>query len=276
MNAASPYLLDNAQAPAAQRMRILASLFDAPTQRALAAVGVRAGWHCLEVGGGGGTVARWLAERVAPAGSVLCTDLDPRHIDAPAVGNLRVERHDIVRDALPIARFDLIHARLVLLHIPERAAVLERLVQALKPGGWIVIEDFDALSMPPDNSLFPGELQLAAGDAMRRFMNRGGVDARFGRTLYGRFRALGLAQVSAEGRVLMFDRGNGGADLMRVNFEQVGEQLVTAGFIDREQLRADIDLLGSEAYVAPSPVMWTVAGRKGDLPVIEKSGAPTP
>ena len=38
------------------------------------------GWHCLEVGGGGGTVAHWMAERCAPGGSVLCTDIDPRHI----------------------------------------------------------------------------------------------------------------------------------------------------------------------------------------------------
>ena len=38
-------------------------------------------------------------------------------------------------------------------------------------------------------------------------MMRGGVDARFGRTLYGRFRELGLeSRSTAEGRVLMFDR----------------------------------------------------------------------
>jgi len=266
MNAATPYLLDNAQVQAARRMQILARLFDAPTQRALTAVGAREGWHCLEVGGGGGTIARWLAERVTPGGTVLCTDLDPRHVASPVLPNLRVERHDIVRDELPAARFDLIHARLVLLHIPERAAVLERLVGALKPGGWIVIEDFDALSMPPDSSAMPCELQLAAADAMRRYMDRGGVDARFGRSLYGRFRALGLAQIGAEGRVLMFDRDNGGAALMRVNFEQVGDQLVAAGFISAEQLRADIARLDTADYVAPSPVMWTVVGRKGDMP----------
>lgn len=266
MNAATPYLLDNAQLPAVQRMRVLAKLFDAPTRRTLAALGVRDGWHCLEVGGGGGTVARWLAEQVAPAGSVLCTDLDPRHIEAPPLPQLRVERHDIVRDALPEARFDLIHARLVLLHIPERVAVLERLVHALRPGGWIVIEDFDALSMPPDSGIFPCELQLAAGDAMRRYMDRGGVDARFGRSLYGHFRALGLAQIGAEGRVLMFDRHNGGADLMRVNFEQVGDRLIESGLIGAGQLRADIARLDSDDYVAPSPVMWTVTGRKADIP----------
>ncbi len=55
-----------------------------------------------------------------------------------------------MRDDLPTAQFDLIHARLVLIHIPAREAVLERLVTALRPGGWLVIEDFDVLSLVPD------------------------------------------------------------------------------------------------------------------------------
>jgi SAM-dependent methyltransferase len=261
MNAATPYLLDNAQTQAGRRMEVLASLYDATTQGALQKAGLTCGWHCLEVGGGGGTIARWMAQRVAPAGSVLCTDIDPRHIAASAQPNLRIERHDIVRDALPAACFDLIHVRLVLVHLPEREAVLERLVAALKPGGWLVVEEFDVLSMLPDACVNAGEVQLATADAMRIYMQRGGVDARFGRRLYGRFRALGLGQVSAEGRVLMFDR-QVGVDLLRVNFEQVGPRLVDTGLIGADQLRADLARLDRDDYAAPSPVMWTVAGRR--------------
>ena len=51
-------------------------------------------------------------------------------------------RHDITADAIPLARYDLIHARLVLSHLPQRREVLVRLTQALRPGGWLVIEDF--------------------------------------------------------------------------------------------------------------------------------------
>jgi SAM-dependent methyltransferase len=262
MNAATPYLLDNAQEQAARRMRVLARLYDATTQRALEAVGLGQGWHCLEVGGGGGTVARWLAERVAPSGTVLCTDIDPRHIDDPGRANLRIERHDIVRDELPESRFDLVHARLVLIHRPEREAVLDRLVRALRPGGWLVIEDFDVLSMLPDAIINPREVPLATADAMRVYMNSGGVDARWGRLLHGRFRALGLQDVNAEGRVVMLDRGNGGTELMRVNFEQVGERLVARNLVSAAQLRADIATLDSDDYAAPSPVMWTVVGRR--------------
>jgi SAM-dependent methyltransferase len=53
-----------------------------------------------------------------------------------------VARHDITADAIPLARYDLIHARLVLSHLPQRRDVLVRLIEALRPGGWLVIEDF--------------------------------------------------------------------------------------------------------------------------------------
>jgi len=54
-----------------------------------------------------------------------------------------VIRHDVGVDPLPEAAFDLVHARLVLIHVPQAAAALARLAAALRPGGWLVIEDFD-------------------------------------------------------------------------------------------------------------------------------------
>jgi SAM-dependent methyltransferase len=260
--ATNGYLLDNADEIAADRMVALARLFDPGSHRALNAAGIAPGWHCLEVGGGGGGIARWMAERVGATGSVLCTDIDPRHITPSGMAQLHVVRHDAVRDALPAGKFDLAHARLVLLHIPERAAVLEKLVAALKPGGWLVIEDFEVGSVQPDATAHPGELRIETADAMRQFMIRGGVDSRFGRSLYGRFKGLGLTDVSTDGRVMMWDRWNGGADLMRINFEQVGEKMVAAGLLSAEQLTADLKRLDDPAFVTPSPIMWATMGRK--------------
>jgi len=258
----SRYLLDNADAIAAHRMNALSRLYDPASHRTLTAAGIAPGWHCLEVGGGGGGVARWMAERVGVSGSVLCTDLDPRHIAPPGLPNLQVVRHDAARDALPETKYDLAHARLVLLHIPERAAVLEKMVAALKPGGWLVIEDFDTTSVLPDAAANEQERRVETAEALRSYMIRGGVDARFGRSLYGRFAGLGLVDVSMEGRVMMWDRANGGADLMRINFEQVGEKVVAAGLLSAEQLRADLRRLADPEFVTPSPIMWTAIGRK--------------
>jgi ubiquinone/menaquinone biosynthesis C-methylase UbiE len=267
MSAQSTYLLDNAKEQAGARMDTLARLYDLPTQRALERAGVTTGWHCLEVGGGGGSVARWLAQRVGPTGKVLCTDIDTRIIErgrAAAPANLEVLRHDIVRDPLPQSAFDLVHVRLVLIHVPERELALERMASALKPGGWLVVEDFDTASTPVDVRVNRFETPLPTSDAVRKYLSLT-HDGYFGRRLHGRFRELGLTSVQAEARLVMFDRHNGGTDLMRVNFDQLGADLIAAGLISQQQLDADYAMLERDDFAMPSPTMWSVIGRRPAL-----------
>lgn len=264
MSGAKPYLLDNADEKAVPRMDILARLFDATTRRVLEGVAVAAGWRCLEIGGGGGSVARWLAERVGPRGHVLCTDLDTRIIEsgrATAPANLEVVRHDIAHDPLTAEAFDLIHARLVFLHVVERERALQRVVEALKPGGWLVIEDFDTASVTPDARINRFETPLPTSEAVRKYLTRN-QDGYFGRRLYGRFRELGLVDVDAEGRSVMFTKRNGGADLMRVNFEQIGAAVIEAGLITRQEIDADLATIERDDFAIPSPTLWSVVGRR--------------
>lgn len=261
MAATTSYPLDNAHGKSDTRMDLLSRLFDPPTQRVLEGVGVGAGWNCLEVGGGGGSVARWLAARVGASGHVLCTDINTRIIgNQHGAPNLEVKVHDIANDPLPAARFDLVHARLVLIHVIERERALERMVQALKPGGWLVIEDFDGASIPPDASINRFETPLPTVEAVRTYLTRN-QDGYFARRLHGRFRELGLTEVHAEGRLLMFDHRNGGNDLMRVNFEQIGQDVIKAGLLTQQQLDADLAKIETPEFAIPSPIMWSVSGR---------------
>src|SRR6187455_62394 len=92
------YILDNAGKETERRFPALASTFDPGTIRHLENLGVTTGWRCLEVGGGGGSIAKWLASRIAPSGRVLVTDLDPRYLEFAASPNVDVARHDIVSD----------------------------------------------------------------------------------------------------------------------------------------------------------------------------------
>ena len=87
------YLLDNAGADAPARLTALAAMFDSGTIRHLEDRGVRPGWHCLEVGGGAGSIAAWLAARVGPTGRVLATDVDPRFLERIDLPNLEVRQH---------------------------------------------------------------------------------------------------------------------------------------------------------------------------------------
>ena len=91
---------------------------------------------------GGPSVPNWLASRTGPDGHVLATDIDTSWIDGVAP-HVEVRRHDLARDDLPPGAFDLIHARLVLCWIPQRDEALRRMAGALRPGGWLLIEDFD-------------------------------------------------------------------------------------------------------------------------------------
>ena len=137
------YLFDQAWRQEHDRLRALEALFDDASTYHLDRLGVSPGWRCLEVGAGACGVARWLAGRVGPTGQVLATDLDPRFLDSHGRDNLKVTRHDILADPLPDACFDLAHARAVLEHTPNRHQALARMVAAVRPGGWVLVEDVD-------------------------------------------------------------------------------------------------------------------------------------
>jgi SAM-dependent methyltransferase len=256
------YALDNAGREASARFAALAAMYDPGTIRHLEDRGVGSGWHCLEVGGGGGSIAAWLAARVSAGGRVLVTDIDPRFLEALQGPNLEVRRHDIINDALPEAAFDLVHSRLVLLHLPEREKALARMVAALKPGGWLVDEEFDASSMPPNSTANPGEVLLKTLIATRRVMEDRGADDRcFARQLFSRLRAHGLVDVAAEASIFMWHSGSPGVALLRANFEQLHSSMIDAGYITEEEFDQDLARLDDPGFMMPSPIMWTVWGR---------------
>jgi hypothetical protein len=81
------YVFDNAAtAETGLRFAGLEATFDPSTISYLTGVGVTYGWACWEIGAGGGSIARWLAERVGPTGSVLATDIDPGSSRPPSWG----------------------------------------------------------------------------------------------------------------------------------------------------------------------------------------------
>jgi ubiquinone/menaquinone biosynthesis C-methylase UbiE len=258
----STYLLDNAAPQTTERFDALSALYDRASIQHLEDRGVGPGWNCLEVGGGGGSIAAWLAARVGPTGHVLTTDLNPRFLDGSKFSNLEIRRHNIVTDPLPDAAFDLIHTRLVLIHIPEREQVLARLAAALKPGGWIVEEEFDSQSLQYDPLRMPGEVHLKTQAALFRLLDERGVERRWGRLVNGRMRALGMVEVRAEAHLSMWHGGSAGVSLTRANFEQLRDALIAGGYVTEEELEEDIARLDDPEFVTPSPIMWTTWGRR--------------
>jgi SAM-dependent methyltransferase len=261
----SRYVFDNAvTAETGLRFAGLESTFDPSTIRYLSGVGVTDGWVCWEIGAGGGSIARWLAERVGRTGSVLATDIDPRFIPASQLGQLEVVRHDVTADAIPAARYDLIHARLVLSHLPQRLDVLVRLSQALRPGGWLVIEDFSGAFERGSEPAGPADARYRkVHAALGEFLARSNDDqSDFAASLPHLLASLGLADVGGEGRVVF---GRGGSPAVRVieaGLRQVGDQMITAGLVDRSALDEAIGYLTSPASMVSLPTMVSAWGRQ--------------
>ena len=266
----SNYIFENAAPQAGQRFASLETLYDPWTIRHLEATGIGPGWQCWEVGAGGGSIATWLGERCGPTGHVLVTDIDPRFLVelAPlAHPTLEIQRHDIGSDPRPAQRFDLIHARLVLIHVPEREQALERMVTALSPGGWLVIDDFDLTLFDPTYptaSARAGALFQKMRAAQNRLMAaRSGEQAlTWGRSLYQRLRALGLVNVGMEGFLALREGRSPGAHLIRANFEQIRQEAITAGFITNEEVAQMLTLLDDPDFAVSAPVMFTAWGRR--------------
>jgi 2-polyprenyl-3-methyl-5-hydroxy-6-metoxy-1,4-benzoquinol methylase len=256
------YTFENSGAQTATRFSALADIFDPGTIRHLAEIGVGSGWHCWEVGAGGGSIATWLCDRVGGSGRVLATDIDTRFLEALNRSNLEVGRHDVASDPLPQAKFDLVHFRLVLGHLPNRDAVLGRLVTALKPGGWILAEEFDSWSLRPDHSINDAETPLKAFAAMQAVLKRHGFDGYFGRRLVARLRAQNLAEISAEGRVFMLEGGTSGANLARAAISQTRDEMIDAGAISAAEIERDLLQLNRPDFMMPSGIMWAARGRR--------------
>jgi len=260
------YIFDNADAQTPARFKVLSALYDPGSIEHLSKLGVSEGWRCLEIGAGPGSMASWLSHRVGLSGQVVATDIDTRFLEQMQRPNLKVLRHDLRTEPVPEGEFDLIHSRLVLMHLPEREKVLSSLVNALKPGGWLLMEEFDALSLHPDPEVSPFEAALKTNLAMRHIMRQQGLDLRYGRLLVGQLRRLGLVDLSAEGRTSMWQGGSLGADLMRANFLQLQEMVIASELVTQGEFEQDLARLNEPDFLMPSPVLWAVQGRQPHLP----------
>jgi ubiquinone/menaquinone biosynthesis C-methylase UbiE len=266
----STYIFDNAGQQAGQRFSSLETLYDPWTIHHLEATGIGPGWQCWEVGGGGGSIAAWLGERCGTVGHVLVTDLDPRFLlESSALGQAQIEiqRHDIGSDPLPAQHFDLIHARLVLIHVPARELALERMITALKPGGWLVVEDFDTTFI--DSSYPTADASAAAlfqkvMAAQNQLMaaRSGDLSLTWGRSLYRRLRAQSLVNVGMEGYLAIREGRTPGARLFEANFEQIRQEAVRAGFVTDEEIDQALALLDDPNFAISAPVMFTAWGRR--------------
>jgi len=249
------YVLDPGFAEERKRLAGMESLWDPGSQALLEDLGIASGWRCLEVGAGGGSMVRWMADRGA---HVTAIDIDTRFIDSLASDSIEVRRVDLREDELPQDEFDLVHARLVLEHLTDRRQILDRLVATLRPGGRIVIEDYD-WSCYGFEGEGPGFGEIA--DVVMGFMAKAGFERDYGRRVVSDMEAAGLTDIRGEGRARLIDSTSPGFDFFRLSFESLRGAVVAAGLLSAEEAEAAAGGFDGHCRLL-TPMMMAGIGRR--------------
>ncbi|MFI6337608.1 class I SAM-dependent methyltransferase [Streptomyces sp. NPDC050535] len=258
------YLLDNRQTEAKQRFDAFANLFDPTTFRHIERFGIGSGWRCWEVGAGGTSVVTWLAKKVGPTGRVVATDIDTSWVAAARRPPVDVRVHDVAADEPPGEGFDLVHARLVLVHVPDRERALRSMIKSLRPGGRLLVEDADPALQPLcclDE--YGPEQQLAnrLRQGMRSLLADRGADLGYGRKLPRLLRESGLRGVEADAYFPVTSPAC--AALETATIRQIREQLVTAGIATDQDIDLHLANVASGSMDLATAPMISAWGRKG-------------
>ena len=254
-----PYILDDASAVEYQRLDLMSKILDPWTQGYLTTLGVGEGWDCLELGGGNGSIAEWLAAKVGASGSVTAIDINPVLIELLPAQNLSVQQMDVRTGELGSESYDLVTCRALLHQIAEYSPqVLARMAEAVRPGGWLLIQE-------PDFHLAPTtepEVWAHTWEGLIEWGHANGVDWLIGRKLPSLVTALGLGHPQAKTDVQNIRGRDRGALYFQLFFAEVRERVIAAGQLDAATIDAASALLNDPGYWTQCWMMTAVWVRK--------------
>ncbi len=204
-----------------------------------------------------------IAECVGYAGHVLATDIDASWTREAASRNVDVRNHVVARDPPPGELFDLVHARLVLVHVPERERAFRNMISALKPGGWLVIEDADPALQPLSCiDAYGPEQELANRIRLgfRALLSNRGADLSFGRKLPRMFRGAGMEDIAADAYFPITLPEC--APLEFATLAMIRNDLLSNGIATDDEIEQHLENVRAGALDISQPPMISVRGRK--------------
>jgi ubiquinone/menaquinone biosynthesis C-methylase UbiE len=265
---AGPHYIIRGGLQGRERLRIVSRVMRPGTMALLDRAGIQPGMTCLEAGCGGGDVAFDMARMVAPSGSVVATDIDETKLELAraeaaeqGLTNLEFRYSDISKDA-PGREFDFIHARFLLTHLPDPAAALVRMREALRPGGTLAVEDIDFTGYfcHPESASLRRYVELYSQAAARR-----GADASIGPRLPSMLIAAGFEDVQMN--VVQHASTSGEVKLLSpLTMENIADSVIAEGLASKNE----IDRLIAEMYeyantpgtIGCTPRIFEVWGRR--------------
>ena len=256
---ARDYVLDRGDDSDPTRLKsLLEGRLDAFAIELFDRIGLQSGWHCFELGAGAGSITRHLCDAVGTEGRVVAMDLAIEMLKGIGSPMLELREGDATTATLGNHEFDLVYTRWTLLHIREREAVLRKLIDAVKPGGWILcIEphrvEWDELDESVEDDM--RQRHHAAQEWIAKDRAKRGVHWYFGRSIYSRLLNAGFEDVSAEGR---FEVVTGDSD-RGMAYHATQAQFRRAKDMPQREIEQQIDYQRSPDFVRwgdPAVATW--------------------
>jgi 2-polyprenyl-3-methyl-5-hydroxy-6-metoxy-1,4-benzoquinol methylase len=237
-----------------ERLHALEKAWDPYSISRLSRLPFRDDWQCLDLGAGAGSIARWLAARTARGGTTA-TDIDISFlpVDAPRIRPLL---HDVRHDDFPPDSFDLIHARALLEHLPERTSVLAKAVTWLRPGGFAAIENID---ISPGQHSRHWPIAITTSAILTLLRNQIGSDTTVGPRMPRLLAQAGLTEITTHRTTLGVGAGQPGDAFYLSTLDQLAPALVTAGLLT-EDITSARDFIATTRHPAViAHLYWTTA-----------------
>ncbi|MEV0269904.1 class I SAM-dependent methyltransferase [Hamadaea sp. NPDC050747] len=255
------YGFDNTSAEGSHQLQHLAEVLDPHSIDVLSTTGVEPGMHCLDIGPGAGTITHWLADQVGTDGHVTAVDINPVLAGGP---NIEVLKQDIRQATFEPESLDLIHARLVLMHLPERQQVLAKLTSWLRPGGAIVLSEWDCTYMDlvrHSPTYTVQQLHETFQTTMVDILTKRGMSATWAVEAHTAMLHCALADVTTVSDSRFYHGGTGICLLHHSNSHQLEPELLAAG-MTHGQLTQWREALQDPRLILSSYLMHTTIGRR--------------
>jgi ubiquinone/menaquinone biosynthesis C-methylase UbiE len=240
------------------------------SRRLLDQLDIRPGDRAIDMGCGPQGILDLLSERVGTNGKVVglersesTVQLARQFITKHNLRNVEVLHGDAKVTGLPRASFDLVHARLVLVNVPEPQRVVEEMIALARPGGVVASHEADwgtFLCYPPS----PAWDRVL--EALETYSRNHGIDLFVGRKTHQMFRAAGLTDMHVNPVIHVYPLGNSRRNILCDFLENVrdrilAEKLMTEAVFDEQlaELKRHLDDAGT---LVISNLFVQVWGRK--------------
>ncbi|HEY1968972.1 MAG TPA: class I SAM-dependent methyltransferase, partial [Pseudonocardia sp.] len=231
----------------------------------LGTLNIAPGSRCLELGAGRGSIARWLSDQVGPHGTVVAADIDCRFLTG-LPDNVEVRQLDIRDDDLEPDRYDLVHCRMLLGHLPDPLAALQRMAAALRAGGIVLAEEVDDRTYRfyghPDADWATGCWRRQANGMLDANI----ADTSLGRELPGLLIDAGLTLTGGEVEGGIAGPGEPPYQWWQLSLESMAPAFIAAGFSSEDDHARVMRMMRSGTARWMSPVLVAAWARRPARP----------